>query len=161
MFVPLDDREPPEIVPLVARGGRPRLDDGRSELRECRKHGLVAFREFGAGQGRTRWRCTRCCGEAVTRRHRKVKLTLVAEAGGRCCLCGYDRCLVNLHFHHVDPAAKSFSLTVAMGKGLDRLREEARKCVLVCANCHGEIEAGLIVSPPAGAKYPQRGSNPC
>jgi hypothetical protein len=25
--------------------------------------------------------------------------------------------------------------------------------VLLCANCHGEIEAGLIESPPAGAKY--------
>jgi hypothetical protein len=28
-----------------------------------------------------------------------------------------------------------------------------KKCVLVCANCHGEIEAGLLVGPPAGATY--------
>ena len=32
-------------------------------------------------------------------------------------------------------------------------REELQKCVLVCANCHGEIEAGLLVSPPAGATF--------
>jgi hypothetical protein len=32
-------------------------------------------------------------------------------------------------------------------------REELTKCVLVCANCHGEIEAGLRVSPPAGAHF--------
>jgi hypothetical protein len=36
-----------------------------------------------------------------------------------------------------------------MGLGkLASYREEARKGVLVCANCHGEIEAGLIPSPP-------------
>jgi cytochrome c553 len=61
-----------------------------------------------------------------------------------------------LHFHHVDPSKKSFSLTVAMGKSLAVLREEAKKCVLVCANCHGEIEAGHIKSPAAGVKYRRR-----
>jgi hypothetical protein len=35
-----------------------------------------------------------------------------------------------------------------VGKSLDRCRAEARKCALVCANCHGEVEAGLIESPP-------------
>jgi cytochrome c553 len=53
----------------------------------------------------------------------------------------------------VDPATKSFALSVATGKGLSKLREEGKKCVLVCANCHGEIESGLISSPPAGATY--------
>jgi hypothetical protein len=28
--------------------------------------------------------------------------------------------------------------------GIARMREEARKCVLLCANCHAEVEAGLI-----------------
>ena len=32
---------------------------------------------------------------------------------------------------------------MARGKSLAAFRAEARKCVLVCANCHGEIEAGL------------------
>jgi hypothetical protein len=75
------------------------------------------------------------------------------EAGGRCAVCGYNRCIVNLHFHHVDPSTKSFALSVASGKGLAKLRAEATKCVLVCANCHGEIESGVISSPPAGATY--------
>jgi hypothetical protein len=48
---------------------------------------------------------------------------------------------------------KSFRMDLARGKALDTYRAEAKKCVLVCANCHGEIEAGLIESPPAGAKY--------
>jgi cytochrome c553 len=73
---------------------------------------------------------------------------------------------VRLAFHHVEPRTKSFSMHMGVGKALATFREEARKCVLVCANCHGEIEAGLIPSPPAGARwngstsYPQRDSNP-
>jgi hypothetical protein len=88
-----------------------------------------------------------------SRRHQKIKRILVAEWGGCCAVCGYDRCVVNLHFHHVVPAEKSFGVTVASGKALDVYRAEARKCVLVCANCHGEIEAGLIPSPPPQARF--------
>ena len=96
--------------------------------------------------------------QAVRRRSghaalQKVKRILVEEAGGCCAVCGYNRCMVNLHFHHVDPTTKSFTMSVASGKGLGKLRAEARKCVLVCANCHGEIESGVIPSPPAGARY--------
>jgi hypothetical protein len=109
----------------------------------------VPFHRYGKAE--PRWRCKRCVGEAVTRRHQKVKRILVEEAGGCCAVCGYDRCVVNLHFHHVDPAQKSFALTSATGKSLDAYRAEAAKCVLVCANCHGEIEAGLVASPPPGA----------
>lgn len=92
-------------------------------------------------------------GEAVTRRHRRLKQMLVAEHGGRCAVCGYDRTPYNLHFHHVDPASKSFSMTMARGKSHASYREEAKKCVMVCANCHGEIEVGFIPSPAPGSVY--------
>lgn len=104
-------------------------------------------------KGKPRYRCRRCSAEAVTRRHRKLRAILVAEAGGRCAICGYDRCIMNLHFHHVDPSQKSLNMTVARGKSLEAYRVEAKKCVLVCANCHGEIETGLLPCPAAGAKY--------
>lgn len=78
---------------------------------------------------------------------------LLDEAGGRCALCGYDRCIINLHFHHVDPAQKSFRLSSHVGRSIAAFREEAKKCVLLCANCHGEVEAGLIESPPPQARY--------
>jgi hypothetical protein len=96
-------------------------------------------------------------GEAVTRRKQKLKRLLVDENGGCCAVCGYDRCIVNLAFHHVDPSQKSFGINMGNGKSIATYREEAKKCVLVCANCHGEIEAGLIKSPPAGAKYRRGG----
>ena len=87
--------------------------------------------------------------EAVTRRHRRIRAVLLKQAGGACAVCGYDRCELNLHFHHVDPSQKSFSMSMARGKSLAAYQAELRKCVLVCANCHGEIETGLIASPPA------------
>lgn len=52
------------------------------------------------------FRCRRCRQEAVVRRRRRVKEILVEEAGGRCRLCGYDRCVAALEFHHLDPATK-------------------------------------------------------
>ena len=51
------------------------------------------------------------------------------------------------------PPQKSFQLSMATTKALSAYREKMRKCVLLCANCHGEVEAGLIPSPPAGSKF--------
>ena len=50
------------------------------------------------------------------------------------------------------PSDKAFEIQMGPGKSIAAYRAEARKCALVCANCHGEIEAGLIPSPPAGSK---------
>jgi hypothetical protein len=72
-----------------------------------------------------------------------VKARLVEEAGGRCALCGYDRCQAALQFHHRDPGEKLFAIShQGLTRSLARAREEARKCILVCANCHAELEGG-------------------
>jgi transposase len=122
----------------------------------CRHHGLTDFWIEGRGS----YRCIKCRGEWVARRRRKVKEILVAEAGGACSICGYDRSISALQFHHVDPARKSFSLgQQGMTRSIARMREEASKCVLLCANCHAEVEAGIVslavVSPPG--RLPQTG----
>jgi hypothetical protein len=134
-----------------AKKGRPEEPNHTAVVRTCATHGDERHYAFSSG-GTVRYRCRRCVGEAVTRRHRKLKQRLVDEAGGGCAVCGYARCLGNLHFHHVVPADKAFEIQMGLGKSIAAYREEARKCVLVCANCHGEIEAGLIPSPPARSK---------
>jgi hypothetical protein len=146
-------------TPLIPQAGRP-PDPNRTrpvEMRRCERHGVTEFAQYSAGPSRGyRWSCKRCLGEAVTRRKQKLKRILVEEAGGCCAVCGYDTCIVNLTFHHVDPTTKSFAMSARTGKSLAAFRAEAKKCVLVCANCHGEIEAGQIKSPPAGAKFQGR-----
>jgi 5-methylcytosine-specific restriction endonuclease McrA len=108
---------------------------------ECQCHGTAEF----VLEGRGYYRCTRCRVEAVTRRRRKLKATLVEEAGGSCRLCGYSRYVGALEFHHLDPSQKAFGLSLGgMTRSLARARAEARKCVLLCSNCHAEVEGGLI-----------------
>lgn len=116
------------------------------EVRPCRAHGLTAFARTGTSG---RYRCKRCRSEHVTRRRRRVKALLVAEAGGACVICGYDRYPGALQFHHLDPMTKSFALsTQGVARSLEKACEEARKCALVCANCHAEVEAGLASIRP-------------
>jgi DNA-directed RNA polymerase subunit RPC12/RpoP len=112
--------------------------------RTCSKHGTAPF----ARDARGTYRCTRCSADAVSRRRRKVKAILAAEAGGRCGMCGYDRCAGALAFHHLDPATKTFGLAEGgLARSLAQARAEAAKCVLLCANCHAEVEAGLTALP--------------
>ena len=110
----------------------------------CEHHGATAF----LLEGRGNFRCLRCRSEAVSRRRRRIKQVLVEEAGGGCAICGYDRSVAALHFHHLDPATKSFAVGLdGVARSLERAREEMRKCVLLCSNCHAEVEAGLVKVP--------------
>lgn len=110
----------------------------------CPRHGLTTFRLRGGGG----YRCLQCRSEAVTARRRKVKRILVEEAGGRCQACGYDGCIAALEFHHLQPDEKRFSLSHrGVARSLEKARAEARKCVLLCSNCHAEVEAGVRAVP--------------
>lgn len=122
-------------------------------LKTCTTHGETQFWLEGRGS----YRCLMCRTDAVVRRRKKVKAILVAEAGGQCTLCGYARYPGALQFHHVGPATKLFSLSRdGATRSLARAREEARKCVLLCANCHAEVEAGVrtvLVSATLPTEY--------
>jgi transposase len=112
----------------------------------CPVHGTTTF----VRRGRDGFRCRLCRTGAVHRRRRELKRVLVEEAGGACVLCGYDRSLAGLHFHHLDPAEKSFALSrQGVTRSLVAARAEARKCVLLCSNCHAEVEAGAAHLPPS------------
>jgi transposase len=121
-------------------GRRAASSEERREMTlDCARHGITTFRLRRNGG----YRCARCNTEAVAQRRRRVKQVLVDEAGGGCALCGYSRCLAALEFHHVDRADKRFSLSQrGVSRSIARAREEARKCVLLCGNCHAEVESG-------------------
>jgi len=63
-------------------------------------------------------------------------------------VCGYDAFIGALEFHHIHPAAKSFGLAQGgLTRSLELVRAEARKCVLLCSNCHAEVEGGFRALP--------------
>jgi transposase len=118
--------------------------DAELVLLVCRWHGETAFCRDRRGY----YRCKRCRSEAVVKRRRKMKQTLVEEAGGACRVCGYRRNARALHFHHLEPSLKRHELNAqGVAMALEKLRAEPRKCILLCANCHAEVEAGLITLP--------------
>jgi transposase len=121
----------------------------RATERRCVRHGTTLFVRYGPTD---HFRCDQCRKERVVARRRRVKEILVAEAGGACHLCGYDRYVGALHFHHLDPSDKAFGLAYrGAARSLARSRAEAAKCVLLCANCHAEVEAGIAELPCASA----------
>lgn len=80
--------------------------------------------------------------EAVIEWRKRTKLKLVEYKGGKCQICDYNKSLNALHFHHLDPNEKDFSIS---GKSLsfEKLKSEVDKCILVCSNCHSEIHEGI------------------
>lgn len=116
-------------------------DAGQMALqRVCPTHGLTEF----VIEGRSYYRCRRCRSESIARHRRRLKAQLVREAGGACRLCGYDRSLAALEFHHLDPASKRMGISArGLTLSLAALRAEVAKCVLLCSNCHAEVENGV------------------
>jgi hypothetical protein len=69
------------------------------------------------------------------------KLELIKLFGGKCELCGYNKNIAAFDFHHKDPDTKNFEIKVQFlkYKNDDEILEEAKKCMLLCANCHREL----------------------
>jgi transposase/DNA-directed RNA polymerase subunit RPC12/RpoP len=115
--------------------------DPDRKVMHCPQHGETEFWLEGRGI----YRCLRCRSEAVARRRRRLMEITVADAGGRCSLCGYHRWIGALQFHHRDSDLKEFGLGErGLTRSLQAVRAEAAKCILLCANCHSEVEAGIV-----------------
>ena len=91
-------------------------------LRECRHHGLTEF-----GRTTKSFYCKRCNVERTNRLRREYRAEIIALAGGKCALCGYDRFSGALEFHHIDPTTKSFSLDLGKMVARERVIAEAAK----------------------------------
>lgn len=92
--------------------------------------------------------CINCKSPSKTRYEyiknfrKKRKEFLVNYKGGKCEVCGYNKCIGAFDFHHLDPSRKDFNLGSTKGKEKRALEDdikEVNKCILVCATCHREI----------------------
>ncbi len=108
----------------------------KETIRVCDHHGETVF----VLEGRGYYRCKKCRSAAVSRKRRKIKLRALEYKGGKCEVCGYDRCIDALEFHHL--TNKSFGLSEkGHTRSWDTIQKELDKCVLLCANCHRERHA--------------------
>lgn len=124
--------------------GKVRVLNRRKYCLDCSEFGQHNTRNFSKSEPsiehiRQQWT------ERTNRRRRNLKTKAIQYKGGKCCVCGYDSCDSALEFHHTDPSTKKFDLTstILARKSWSEIQNELDKCILVCANHHREIEAGL------------------
>jgi hypothetical protein len=101
----------------------------KTVVKKCKYHGNTKYVTYPS---RPNARCRKCVVDAVTKRRRKVKDILVKRFGGKCTMCGYDKCIGALVFHHPDPKKKEFGISSrGLTRSLERAIKEAEKCKLV------------------------------
>lgn len=84
--------------------------------------------------------CKQCVLKTTTEKQHTFKLKCIEYKGGKCQVCGYDKCLSALEFHHRDPSQKEFSFSKFRSQTFGkRAIVELSKCDLLCANCHREV----------------------
>lgn len=79
--------------------------------------------------------------DAQKKRGISRKLHLIERSGGKCSICGYNKNISSLCFHHEDPSTKSFELDIRRlsNNSMKTIEEEFKKCILLCHNCHNEL----------------------
>lgn len=76
---------------------------------------------------------------------KRKKIELIDYKGGCCEVCGYNKTIRSLDFHHKDPKLKDFTIS-GKSYSFERLKNEVDKCILVCSNCHGEIHEEIDIN---------------
>ena len=86
--------------------------------------------------------------KAVAKRRRKIKYMSVEYKGGKCQICGYNKYLGVLELHHLNHSVKSFGIgDKGYTRSWEKVKAELDKCILLCANCHREVGAGILQLP--------------
>lgn len=73
----------------------------------------------------------------------KLKIKSIEYKGGKCSICGYDKCNRSLDFHHRDPNEKDFEIGSSKVLNWKKVKLELDKCDILCRNCHGELHEKL------------------
>jgi hypothetical protein len=115
-----------------------------TELKKCPKCGEIKNRktDFYQLKGETikvNGFCKPCLLKSNAERRRIVKEKAVEYLGGACKICGYNKCIGSLDFHHINPKEKEINYSLFKTIFNKRLIDELDKCILLCANCHREL----------------------
>ena len=104
------------------------------EKHNCSKNAVVFKNEIY-------WRCHKCTKDQVNDRRLPLKIKCINYKGGKCSICGYDKNISSMEFHHLDPSEKEGDIAILSKKSSTwtPLKNELDKCILLCANCHREV----------------------
>jgi len=117
-------------------------------------------KEFGVGNFNGSWerlvaeaaKCDLLCANCHRRRHhyrgtvaaRGKKTRAIHLMGDRCGGCSSVVPDSLFEFHHWDARDKKFGISRdGMSRPWEAIAEELLKCVMLCANCHREVHAGV------------------
>ena len=84
--------------------------------------------------------------ENTKKRRSDSKLKAIEYKGRKCQICGYDKCMAAMEFHHTDPTKKDPKLLTGMRLVVwswDKMVNELDKCILLCCRCHRELHSEL------------------
>ena len=121
------------------------LEEQKKKEDRCKR---IADRRYDKPSAYKSGAIVRCRQGKIWKDLKEEELTMCVEyKGGKCCLCGYNKCMGALDFHHIDPSKKDFAISKqrrTSPQKFDCVKSELDKCILVCSNCHSEIHAGLV-----------------
>jgi formate-dependent nitrite reductase cytochrome c552 subunit len=88
-------------------------------------------------------------GGAVVDYRRRSKVRAVEHMGGRCFGCERIGPPALFDFHHMDAKDKQFGIGQdGISRTWEKVVAELEKCVMLCANCHREVHAGVRTIRP-------------
>ena len=67
------------------------------------------------------------------------KVKAIEYLGGKCQVCGYNKCIASLDFHHRNPKLKNKNIKDISNNTWKTVQNELDKCILLCCNCHREL----------------------
>lgn len=117
----------------------------KNSINKMEKHCIICEVEFKIRNksANNRQYCYDCLPEGKTATRAVYTELIKKKYGGKCIICGYDRCMSALEFHHLDPNKKEGIVSDNNGT-VEKSLIEAKKCILICSNCHREIHANVI-----------------
>ena len=122
---------------------------GRNTGKESCKRCDAVLTEDNKTSGNNKGICRKCDSRYVIEKTIIGKQRAVEYMGGCCSICGYNKCIRAIEFHHVDPAKKSPTYNKRFRSwSFERQKKELENCIIVCSNCHREIHADLRLDEP-------------
>lgn len=123
---------------LSKRGSNETIEQHERFCSICRKTRPIGNFLYLSRQKRYMWRCRQCSAILQAEKIKKFKLQCIEYKGGKCQVCGYNKSLAAMDFHHRNETKKEFNIGNRWYKKIEVIKDELDKCDLLCANCHRE-----------------------